>query len=276
MASYRTESKYQTVAENVELHYLERGEGSPIIFIPGLTFAGEIFKAQIEHFSKNQRVIAVDPRSQGLSSKVSHGNDYLTHGRDLNALIEALGLHDLTLVGWSTGNLDIWSYVAQFGMERLKAAVTIDMSPVPLSADPDWWVEGSIEDLRMVMSQVLPTLEGTREFWKDYASGVMIQHEMRPEELEYLLDMSAKTPHTALNNLFASAVLSDYYATAKEISEKLPSLMFIAEHWAGVAEPFMHKHFPGTRTHVMGGHLMFYEYPDQWNEVLEEFLAGIG
>ena len=76
--------------------------------------------------------------------------------------------------------------------------------------------------------------------------------------------------------LFASAVLSDYYATAKEVSEKLPSLMFIAEHWAEVAEPFMHKHFPGTKTHVMGGHLMFYEYPDQWNRVLRDFLTEIG
>lgn len=275
MGQDRTESKYINVAESVELHILERGTGSPIVFIPGLTFSGELFKAQIEHFASNRRVIAIDPRSQGMSSKVSHGNDYLTHGRDLNALIEALDLHDLTLVGWSTGNLDLWSYVSQFGVGRLKAAVTIDMSPVPLSADPDWWVEGSIEDLRMLMSQVLPSLEGTRGFWSDYAAGVMIQREMRPEELEYILDMSARTPHNTCVALFASAVLSDYYAAAKEVSEKLPSLMFIAEHWAEVAEPFMRKHFPGTKTHVMGGHLMFYEYPDQWNRVLEDFLSGM-
>jgi len=147
---------------------------------------------------------------------------------------------------------------------------------VPLSADPEWWVEGSIEDLRMLMSAVLPTLEGTREFWSDYASGVMIQHEMQPEELEYLLDMSARTPHTAMVELFASAMFSDFYATAKEISEKLPSIMFIAEHWSGVAVPFMHKHFPGTKTHVMGGHLMFYEYPDEWDQALEGFLHEIG
>ncbi|MCZ7553063.1 MAG: alpha/beta hydrolase [Anaerolineales bacterium] len=272
----RTESKYIPVAENVELHILERGAGSPMLFIPGLTFSGEIFKAQIEHFSTSHRVIAIDPRAQGLSSKVAHGNDYLTHGRDLNALIEALDLHDLTLVGWSTGNLDLWSYVSQFGLGRLKSAVTIDMSPVPLSADPDWWVEASIEDVRGLVSQVLPTLEGTREFWSEYATGVMIQHEMRPEELEYLLDMSARTPHSALFALFASAIFSDYYAAAKEVAEKLPSLMFIAEHWADVAAPFMHKHFPGTKTQVMGGHLMFYEYPEKWNQVLEGFLSEIG
>ena len=44
MAKDRVESKYITVAPNVEIHYLEKGDGNPIVFIPGLTFSGEIFK----------------------------------------------------------------------------------------------------------------------------------------------------------------------------------------------------------------------------------------
>lgn len=274
MAVERSESKYITVAPDVELHYLDWGVGQPILFVPGLTFAGEIFAGQIEHFSAYHRVIAVDPRGQGLSTKTVHGNDYLSHGRDLSVLIETLDLKDLVLVGWSTGNLDVWSYISQFGKERVKAVVTIDMSPLPLSADPAWWTEGSMEELSMVATQVLTSPQGTRSFFADYAAGVMIQHEMAPAELEYILDMSAKTPYWVCSSLFASAIFSNFYETAKDISETLPSLMFIAEHWAEVAQPFMAKHFPGTKTHVMGGHLMFYEYPEKWNKVLAEFLAG--
>ncbi len=37
--------------------------------------------------------------------------------------------------------------------------------------------------------------------------------------------------------------------------------MFIAEHWQGIAKPFVEAHLPGYDTYVMGGHLMFYEYP---------------
>jgi len=143
MAKDRIESKYITVAPNVEIHYLEKGEGDPIVFIPGLTFSGEIFKAQIEHFSEKYRAIAIDPRGQGLSGKPVDGNDYQTHGKDLAAVIEGLGLTNVVLVGWSTGNLDAWSYVEQFGKEKLKAVVTIDMSPLPLSPDPAWWTEGA-------------------------------------------------------------------------------------------------------------------------------------
>ena len=35
MAKDRIESKYVTVAPGVELHILEKGEGKPLVFIPG-------------------------------------------------------------------------------------------------------------------------------------------------------------------------------------------------------------------------------------------------
>ena len=49
--------------------YLGKGEGKPLVFIPGLTFSGEIFKNQLEYFSSEYRVIAIDPRGQGYSAK---------------------------------------------------------------------------------------------------------------------------------------------------------------------------------------------------------------
>lgn len=64
MAKDRIESKYVTVAPGVELHILEKGEGKPLVFIPGLTFSGEIFKNQLEYFSSEYRVIAIDPRGK--------------------------------------------------------------------------------------------------------------------------------------------------------------------------------------------------------------------
>lgn len=180
MAKDRIESKYVTVAPGVELHILEKGEGKPLVFIPGLTFSGEIFKNQLEYFSSEYRVIAIDPRGQGYSAKTVDGNDYLTHGRDVAGLIDALGLKDIVLIGWSTGNLDTWSYVQQFGKDKLRGVVTIDMSPLPLSPDPKWWTEGTIEELSQVATQVLTSSEGCREFFSEYATGIMIQHKMEP------------------------------------------------------------------------------------------------
>ena len=272
MAKDRIESKYFCVSPGIELHYLEKGEGRPLVFIPGLTFSGEIFKAQLECFSGNYRVIAIDPRGQGLSAKTVDGNDYMTHGRDLAALIDGLGLDGAVLVGWSTGNLEVWSYIRQFGKEKLRGAVTIDMSPLPLSADPMWWTEGTMEELSEVATQYLTSPEGSRAFFSDYATGVMIQHEMEPAELEYLLDISGRTPYWVCKALFCDAIFSNFLETAREVGAGMPSLMCIAEHWADVARPFVEQQLPGYEIQVMGGHLMFYEYPEKWNGLLEEFL----
>ena len=274
MSKDRLESSYLEVAPDVELHYIEKGEGDPIIFIPGLTFSGEIFMSQIEYFGERYRAIAIDPRGQGYSSKPVDGNDYQTHGKDLAAFIDGMGLENVTLVGWSTGNLDTWSYVEQFGKEKLRKVATIDMSPLPLHPDPEWWTEGTIAELSEVATRCLNTPKGTRDFFSDYATEIMIQHEMDPGELEYILDMSARTPYWIAKALFCDAIYSNYLDTAKDLGETFPSLMFIAEHWADVAEPFVKKQLPGYRTHVMGGHLMFFEYPDEWNRVFEEFLEG--
>ena len=91
-------------------------------------------------------------------------------------------------------------------------------------------------------------------------------------QLEYLLDISGRTPYWICRQLFCDAVFSNYLDTAKDVGATMPSLMFIAEHWQDVAKPFVETQLPGYDTYVMGGHLMFYEYPEKWNGVLEDFL----
>ena len=78
-----------------------------------------------------------------------------------------------------------------------------------------------------------------------------------------------------INNMLLFLVvappLEERYGSRTLLSGIL-SLMFIAEHWQDVAKPFVETQLPGYDTYVMGGHLMFYEYPEKWNSVLEGFL----
>ena len=275
MAKDRTESKYFTVDTDIELHYLDKGEGDAIVFIPGLSYSGEIFTHQIEHFSKTHRVIAVDPRGQGLSTKTVHGNDYVTHGKDLIKLTQGLGLKNIVLVGWSTGNLEVWSYLKQNGIDSVKGAVTIDMSPLPMNPDPTVWTEGTIPELSEAASTVLTNPQGASAFWYEYLTQVMLQHTPEPDELEYLLDMGRRTPYWIVHELFCNAIFSNYLDIAKEAARRIPTLMYIAEHWADIAEPWYNKQCPETPTYVMGGHLMAYEYPDEFNTRLDQFLDSL-
>ena len=102
----------------------------------------------------------------------------------------------------------------------------------------------------------------------------MMQRELDEDEHEYLMDMSRRTPHWVARQLFCDAILSDYLEVARTAAKTVPTLMYVAEHWADVAEPFCRAQFPETSTCVMGGHLMAYEYPERFNARLEEFLES--
>lgn len=271
MKRFLEHGHFLEIEPGVEIYYEDVGKGDPILFVPGLSFTGEVFSKQIEHFSKNYRVITIDPRSQGLSTKTVYGNHFDKHGEDLDALVNHLQLENVTLVGWSTGNLSVWSYIKQFGTANVKATITIDMSPTPMSDRDGDWVECSFDELSEVATQLFTSQKGQRAFMYDYGKNVMLEHATE-EQLAKVLEMSSHTPYYLIHTIFVNAVLCDMSEGAEKADEEVPSMMFIAEHWSDIAEPYMNKHYPHTETHVQGGHMMYWEYADTFNEKVEEFL----
>jgi non-heme chloroperoxidase len=264
--------RYILVEPGVEIYVEERGEGRPILFIPGWTFTTELFSQQLEYFSKDYRAIAIDPRSQGRSTKTLQGNDYTTHGADLAKVIQALDLQGVTLVGWSFGCLQSWAYVRQEGLGNLKGVVSVDLSPKTLSTQAEDWSEGPLDEIAGAYNAYLTTPQGQRDFVAYYATEVMVQRELAPAELAWILDQSQKTPHYIAAALFASGMFSNYLDEARLIGENLPALNIVAEHWADTAKAFLGQHCPNTPVEVLGGHMMFWEHSEKFNEILEGFL----
>jgi len=263
--------KYIEVDPGVEIYYEEKGSGQSVVFVPGWTFTTEMFRHQLDDLSRIYRVVVIDPRSQGRSTVSTMGNDYATHADDLAKVINALGLRDVVLVGWSFGALTTWCYVGAYGINNVKCHICIDMSPLPLSINSDDWTEGSLDEIAKVFPMIRTT-KGQREFVSGYTSDVMVKRKLDPVELTWIVEQSAKTPPWVATLLFASGVFSNHMKAAKLLDEKRPSLIVIAEHWADTARKFIYKHFPNTRTAVLGGHMMFWEYPEKFNEILTDFL----
>jgi len=74
------------------------------------------------------RAVAHDRRGHGRSSQASSGNDMNGYD-DLAAVIEALDLKDVTLVGHSTGGGEVTRYIGRHGTKRIAAAVLIAAVP---------------------------------------------------------------------------------------------------------------------------------------------------
>jgi non-heme chloroperoxidase len=263
--------KYIEVGPGVELFVQDIGIGEPIVFIPGWTFTTEVFSEQVTHFSKTRRVIVIDPRSHGRSTTSLHGNEYVTHGSDLATVLEALELKEVTLVGWSFGCLTIWEYIRQHGAENIKSLVFVDLSPKPLSTNAEDWVEGPLDDIAAAYTMFLQNPEGQRKFVEGYAKDVMVQRELREEEVKWLVEQSLKTPYYIAANLFSAGMFSDYRTEARMAGESVPTLTVVAEHWAEVAKSFTAKVSPKSKVEVLGGHLMFWEHSEKFNKIIEEF-----
>jgi non-heme chloroperoxidase len=124
-------------SDGAMLNFIEAGSGTPLVLIPDWSQTAAMFRAQIDAFSANHRVIAVDMRGHGGSSKTSYGYRIARLALDVNELMEALELDNATIAGHSMGCSVIWSYWDQFGGQRISKIILIDQAPTVVFW-PDW------------------------------------------------------------------------------------------------------------------------------------------
>ena len=107
----------------IELYYEDHGEGRPVVLLHGYPLDSQSWeKQQRALLSARYRVIAYDRRGFGRSGKPTVGYDCDTFAADLNALLEALDLREVSLVGFSMGTGDITRYLGTYGSERVAKA----------------------------------------------------------------------------------------------------------------------------------------------------------
>ncbi|ASU37981.1 alpha/beta hydrolase [Herbaspirillum sp. meg3] len=77
----------------VRLHYVEGGNGAPVLLIPGWPQSWYAWRLVMPLLAAGgRRVIAIDPRGMGDSDKPASGYDLKTVAADLHAFTDALGL----------------------------------------------------------------------------------------------------------------------------------------------------------------------------------------
>jgi haloalkane dehalogenase len=91
------QGKYIEV-DGVKLHYLEQGEGAPILFIHGNPSSSYLWRNVIPHVSSQGRAIAVDLVGMGRSGKPDINYTYADHYNYLEKFVKKMGLSDITLV----------------------------------------------------------------------------------------------------------------------------------------------------------------------------------
>ena len=156
-----------TVKDGTTIYYKDWGKGPVVKFSHGWPLCSDAWDGQMHFLAQNGfRVVAHDRRGHGRSSQASSGNDMTGYADDLAAVLEALDLKDVTLVGHSTGGGEVARYIGRHGTKRVAAAVMIGAVPPIMVRSPSNSDGIPIEVFDGMRNRLA---KDRSQFWKDFA-----------------------------------------------------------------------------------------------------------
>jgi non-heme chloroperoxidase len=131
-----------TAADGTSIFYKDWGQGQPIVFSHGWPLSSDAWDGQMLFLLQNgYRVVAHDRRGHGRSGQPGNGNDMDTYADDLAAVITALDLQNVIMVGHSTGGGEVARYIGRHGTSRVEKVVLVGAVP-PIMVSTEQWPGG--------------------------------------------------------------------------------------------------------------------------------------
>lgn len=254
---------------DIKIHYLEAGTGDRnLIFIPGWTMPAEVWQEQISYFSaRGFHVFALDPRSQGQSTKTDVGNTLHQQAADLHAFLQSLKIEHSSLVGWSIAVAVLLDYIASPEALRPDNIVFVDGGPAVLKAD-DYPGMMTVTQVRTLL------LDFQEDRSKATDSFVRSMFKQSHPQILYkeLADASIKTPIGAALSYFLDLFTGDRRLALARMP--VPSLIVTTSENRRLGE-YMQSKMPRSKLEVIegAGHAIFLDKPQAFNQVLESFLG---
>jgi hypothetical protein len=119
-ADFPYESRYVEVLGS-RMHYVDEGEGKPILFIHGNPTSSYLWRNVIPHVTGNYRAIAIDLIGMGKSAKPDIDYTYLDHRRQLLRRTDAAERRDPSAAAGRDGLLP--ATLAAAGIPQARIAV---------------------------------------------------------------------------------------------------------------------------------------------------------
>ncbi|KAI1401528.1 alpha/beta-hydrolase [Hypoxylon fuscum] len=273
-----------TIPDGVKLRYSQEGpsSGPNLVFIPGWAQTAAQFKKQVEHFKTKYRVTTYDHRGHGDSEKPAHGYRVTRLAADLENLLVQLDLRDVTLIGHSMGSSVIWAHWDLYAHDRIAKVVLVDQ-PSAMTANPAW-SPAQIAEAGAVFSEaqkfeVANALRSPQ--WKDMWVGMakgFFTPDFDAADFEWMLQMSTKQPP----EIGAAMILNHASMDWRDVIPLINVPTLVVGGKASLVPPqaveWIAKQIPGARLEIFekeerGSHFMFWENPEKFNRILDEFLS---
>ena len=269
---------YVNVGGN-RVHYLDYGEGEPVLLIHGGGAGGAIWYRQIAALKDSYRVLAPDSPVFGLSSQPSVPTPLRQFAREyVQEFIEALQLESVRIAGLSLGGFITLSQAVDLS-PRIRSMVLIDSAG--LGAHLPWVFR------LMALPVFGHAVSVPRKFMQDWFFDIKLVADSRGRESEpfkryafettrlegHALSIRRHAPEFA-NLRGQKLVFSDDELRAIDIPTAIiwgqQDRFFPVEH----AER-AHRAIRGSELHLVpnAGHVSIWDRPDSVNELLSDFFS---
>ncbi|MEJ8799393.1 alpha/beta hydrolase [Trinickia caryophylli] len=174
-------------SDGLRLRYLSWGahDAPPVVMLHGLRSYAQTWAPAAEALVERYRVIALDQRGRGLSDWDPKRDYYAAaYLRDLETLVDALGLRKFVLVGHSMGGTNAFVYAGKHPA-RLAGLVIEDMGP------------GASVDSRG-SERIRRELRSTPDSFASWAEARAFWHRQRPNISEAAL--ASRVEHSLKDN----------------------------------------------------------------------------
>jgi non-heme chloroperoxidase len=270
----------------LKLHYVERGQGQPLVLVHGWSQSTRCFAKQLDDLGDRYRVIAVDMRGHGESPKPPHGYRVARLAQDLHEFLIQHDLREVALGGHSMGASIIWSYLEQFGAERVAKLIFIDQAPLVTNGMGLTGAALADAGCAFTPTSLYETAHGiatNREASLKGLRSAFFSAAVSDADFAMAVAESLKVPAACAARLLIDHASQDWRDLITHVlpTLQLPTLVFggeLASIFPPDAATWIAAQIPGAVLSIFGrdeggSHFMFWENPQKFNAEVRRFLG---
>jgi len=253
--------------DDVDLHYEVVGEGQPLLFIHGLGSRGSAWELQVPDFADRYQVIVLDVRGHGESSKPAGPYSVRLFAADTVGLLNALGIGSAHVVGISMGGM-IGLQLALDHPEAVRSLVVVN-------SGAEFVVRNLRQRVQVWQRFMIVRLLGMRKMGEVLSGRLFPKPEQEELRAEFVERWAENDPRAYLASM--RAIIG--WSVADRLGDiGCPTMVIASDNdYTPVAEKqAIVDQIAGAELVVIedARHAVTAEQPEQFNAVLDGFLAG--
>ncbi|RJQ21728.1 MAG: alpha/beta hydrolase [Nitrospiraceae bacterium] len=263
-------SSHYASLNDIQVHYILKGKGDKtLLFIHGWSCDTTFWKAQIDFFKKDYRVIAINLPGHGKSSKPEIPYTFDLFADAVREVIDDAGIDKVFLVGHSMGYPVARHFIRKYP-QRVSGLCIVDGAYFRVPSEPDKFAEwkkqidGYVQSLKS---------DNRKEFLNQFLASLFVEESPSELKAEIKAKMFSAPEHVA-NSAMEEMVRPENW---KEYPLNVPTLAVyaVSPDLPSDNEEYLRSLFPQMEYHQWDkvGHFVMMEQPERFNKLLSEYLS---